>query len=156
MNKKRKIDAVAERSGAPMIKEVADIFRGASDFENKEVAEIVVPAGLNTNLNSQLKAALEDICRFEGVNGYILKDTSIANINLEKTQINHFALLASHTSACFNELGTLFSLGNFKSTIVECERKNFLCIQNGEITVNILMDKNADIAKIQRIISELK
>ncbi len=143
MTKKRSL------TGAAKTEDITVSCKPAPEVEDViEAVEIKVEANVPKSRGSDLQVVLDEVCKFEGVNGYILKDATTAIINLDPALVVEYALLASQTFDCYSELESLFSLGDFKSAIVEFGRLKVLCMLIDKNTASIFMAKNADHARI--------
>ncbi len=97
-----------------------------------------------TPLND-LKSDLEEIKDYEGVIGYILRNSTSAAIDLkDPTKIIDYAIISSSAFDAGKELSDLFDLGVVKSIVVEGKDLKMLCVTIDESKVSVFMDKTAN------------
>ena len=100
-----------------------------------------------------LRSSLMQINKIPGVKGYILKNQTMAAIDLQTpNRITENALLLSETIEACQELSKLFHLAATKS-VVEGSDTKMLCMIVGENKLGIFMEKNVDHMDIFRQIS---
>lgn len=100
---------------------------------------------------SSLRATLEEIKTYEGVIGYILRNSSSAAIDLkDPTKIIDYAILSSAALDSGEELSELFDLGDVKSIVVEGGDVKVFSLAIGGNKVSIFLEKGADCEKILR------
>ncbi len=98
---------------------------------------------------ADLRANLEEISSFEGVKGYILRDSTSAVINFEDTlKTAEYAMLSSQAFEASEILQELFSLGDTVKLLVECVDINMHCIVVGKDMVSLFLEKDVDLAEI--------
>lgn len=96
-----------------------------------------------------LRANLEEIKAYDGVVGYILRNSTSAAIDLkDPTKIIDYAILSSTAHDAGEELSTLFNLGEVKHTIIKGKDITVLSLAFGENKVSIFLEKDADCEKI--------
>lgn len=107
---------------------------------------IAVEEAASTN---DLRAQLEEIKTYDGVIGYILRNTTSATIDLkDPTKIIDYAILSSSAFDASKELAELFDLGDAKNVIVEGRDIKMLSLIVDENKVSVFMEKNADSEKV--------
>jgi predicted regulator of Ras-like GTPase activity (Roadblock/LC7/MglB family) len=116
----------------------------------QEVTTIVEPIALEeTTSVSSLRSNLEEIKNYDGVVGYILRNSTSASIDLrDPGKIIDYAILSSSAIDANQELSELFGLGNAKSVVIEGKNVKMLSLTIDESKVSVFMEKNADNAKI--------
>ncbi len=98
----------------------------------------------NPDLFSELRSNLAEINKTRGVEGYILRNSTTAVIDLQKTEkLVEYALLMSETVECLQQLSDLFSL-DATHAIVEGKELKLICLVMGANTVGIFSKKNVD------------
>ena len=81
----------------------------------------------------------------EGVNGYILRNQTNANIGIQETEkITQYALLMSKIFDSSQTISPLFNIGDFESAIIEGKNIKALCIIVGENKISVFMEKTVD------------
>lgn len=96
-----------------------------------------------------LLATLQEISKSDDVIAFILKSATRATIYLrESEEIAKYALFASQVFDSSEQLSELFDLGATESILIEGKNINLLCINLGEQTLSIFLEKNADHAGI--------
>jgi predicted regulator of Ras-like GTPase activity (Roadblock/LC7/MglB family) len=102
-----------------------------------------------TNYESNLRANLEEIKKYDGVVGYILRNTTSASIDLkEPAKIIDYAILSSATFDATEEVSDLFELGNIKSITVNGKNVKMLSLTVEQNRISIFMENNADTEKV--------
>ena len=116
----------------------------------QEVTTIVEPIALEeTTSVSSLRSNLEEIKNYDGVVGYILRNSTSASIDLrDPGKMIDYAILSSSALDANQELSELFGLGNAKSVVIEGKNVKMLSLTIDESKVSVFMEKNADSAKI--------
>ncbi len=119
----------------------------------KEAQEIATSAGPIAVLEQAhvtgLKAKLEEIENYDGVVGYILRNTTSATVDLkDPTKIIDYASLSSSSIETANEFSELFALSDVKDIVIDGKRINVLSLTIDENKISIFMEKNADREKI--------
>jgi len=100
---------------------------------------------------NNIRTNLEEIKTYNGVIGYILRNSTSAAIDLnDPTKIIDYAILSSSALDAGEELSELFNLGDVKDIIVEGKGVKMLSLTVGENKVSIFMEKDADCEKILR------
>jgi len=108
-----------------------------------ELAE--APAAEEPQGSQDLANELAEICKREGVLGFILRDASTATIDLKNPEkIVEYAMLTSQALESSQELSQLFNIGEFRSAIIEGKEIKALCMMVGESKINIFMEKSVD------------
>ena len=100
-----------------------------------------------------LRASLMLISKIPGVKGYILKNRTMAAVDLQApNRLTENALLLSETIEACQELSRLFHLAATKSVVEGADTK-MLCMIVGENKLGIFMEKSVDHMDIFRQIS---
>ena len=104
---------------------------------------------------ADLQATLQEILQNDSILGYIIKDDAKATIDLrDPTKIMEYAMLSSQAFESAEELSTLFNLGDIETILIEGKNAKVLCIDLGEKSVRLFMEKSADHTEIlNKIIS---
>lgn len=114
-----------------------------------EAAQPIAVEGITPANN--VRANLDEVKTYEGVIGYIIRNTTSAAIDLkDPTKIVDYAILSSSALDASKELTELFDLGDAKSTIVEGKDVRMLSAVVYENRISIFMDKTADTKRILR------
>jgi len=96
----------------------------------------------------KLRASLEELKGYEGVIGYILRNSTSAAIDLkDSSKLIEYAILSSSALEAGEELSETLNLGEVKSILVEGKEVKILSFTVGENKVSIFMEKNADLEK---------
>ena len=114
------------------------------------VAEVTEPVAIEETVHAtNLRANLDEIKTYEGVIGYILRNTTSAAIDLrDPTKIVDYAVLSSSALDALKSLTELFDLGNPQSIVVEGKNAKMLSVTIQENRISIFMEKNADCERI--------
>jgi len=122
----------------------------------EDVASVAEPVAVAEAPSvSNLRTNLEEIKAYEGVIGYILRNSTSASIELkDPTKVIDYAILSSSALDASEELSELFSLGEVKDIIVEGKNVKVLSLTVEENKISIFMDKDVDCEKILRKLSQ--
>lgn len=114
--------------------------------------EVTEPIALQVNASeSDLRAKLDEIRGYEGVIGYILRNSHTASIDLkDPARIIDYAMLSSSAIDASEEFSDLFNVGEVKSILVEGKNVKMLSIIIDENRISIFMDKDADCETIRK------
>jgi predicted regulator of Ras-like GTPase activity (Roadblock/LC7/MglB family) len=120
------------------------------DFQ--EVAAVAEPVTVEETISvNNLRANLEEIKAYDGVVGYILRNSTSAAIELkDPTKIIDYAIISSSALDAGEELSKLFDLGAVKDIVVEGKGVKVLSLTVGENRISIFLEKDADCEKILR------
>jgi predicted regulator of Ras-like GTPase activity (Roadblock/LC7/MglB family) len=117
------------------------------DFE--EIAEMTEPVATEEATPGDLRASLEEVKTYDGVIGYILRNTTSAAIDLkDPTKIIDYAIISSSAFYAGEELSKFFDLGDVKDMLVEGKNVKVLSLIVGENRISVFMEKDADCDKI--------
>jgi predicted regulator of Ras-like GTPase activity (Roadblock/LC7/MglB family) len=124
--------------------------------KDKQIAAEAEPIEIEAAPEDELRAGLEEIKQYEGVIGYILRNTKTAAIDLkDPTKIIDYAILSSSALDTSKELSELFDLGNVKNIVVEGKDAKVLSLTSGENKISVFMEKDVDhskaLAKLQSL-----
>ena len=115
-----------------------------------EITTVAEPTLIKTtDYESNLRANLEEIKKYDGVVGYILRNTTSASIDLkEPAKIIDYAMLSSTAFDATEEVSDVFELGDIKSIIVNGKNVKMLSLTVEQNKISIFMQNNADTEKI--------
>ena len=115
-----------------------------------EITAVAEPTLIeSTDYESNLRASLEEIKKYDGVVGYILRNTTSASIDLkEPAKIIDYAILSSTAFDATQEVSDLFELGDIKSIIVNGKSIKMLSLTVEQNKISIFMQNSADTEKI--------
>ncbi|MEM2254892.1 MAG: hypothetical protein QXD73_04820, partial [Candidatus Bathyarchaeia archaeon] len=86
---------------------------------------------------------------YEGVIGYILRNSTSAAIDLkDPSKLIEYAILSSSALEAAEELVETFNLGEAKNILVEGKEVKVLSFTVSDNKVSIFTEKNADLEKI--------
>lgn len=115
----------------------------------QEVAAVTEPIAVEAASAGNLRGSLEEIKTYEGVIGYILRNSTSAAIDLkDPTKIIDYAILSSSALDASEDLSELFNLGKIKEIIIEGKDIKVLSLFVGENKISVFMEKNTDYEKI--------
>jgi predicted regulator of Ras-like GTPase activity (Roadblock/LC7/MglB family) len=123
----------------------------------QEIATMTEPVTVEeTRPIKNLRTNLEEIKTYDGVIGYILRNSTSAAIDLkDPTKIIDYAILSSSALDASEKLCELFHLGEVKNITVEGREVKALSLIVDENRISIFMEKNADCEKILRKLHSL-
>ncbi|RLI12441.1 hypothetical protein DRO25_00135 [Candidatus Bathyarchaeota archaeon] len=114
----------------------------------QNLAAVTEPLTVETSTND-LRARLDEIKAYDGVIGYILRNSTSAAIDLkDPTKIIDYAILSSSALDASQKMSELFNLGDVKDIIVEGKDVKVLSLTVDENKISVFMEKNADCSKI--------
>jgi predicted regulator of Ras-like GTPase activity (Roadblock/LC7/MglB family) len=118
------------------------------DFQ--EVAAVAEPVTVEETISvNNLRANLDEIKTYDGVVGYILRNSTSAAIELkDPTKIIDYAIISSSALDAGEELSKLFDLGAVKDIVVGGKGVKVLSLTVGENRISIFLEKDADCEKI--------
>jgi predicted regulator of Ras-like GTPase activity (Roadblock/LC7/MglB family) len=117
-------------------------------FEDGAIMEEPV-AVEEASLVNELRTNLEEIKTYEGVIGYILRNSTSAAIDLkDPARIIDYAVLSFSALDASKQLSDLFSLGEANSIVVEGRDSKVLSLTIAGNKISVFMEKNADCEKI--------
>jgi predicted regulator of Ras-like GTPase activity (Roadblock/LC7/MglB family) len=100
-----------------------------------------------------LRNKLAEIRKRKEITGYILRNTASAIIDLkEPDRIVPYALFASQVMESSREISDLFEMDEAKSMLIEGKEHKVLCINIKGNKINIYMEKEANQAKILKLL----
>ena len=116
----------------------------------QEVAAVTEPVTVEETISlNNLRANLDEIKTYDGVIGYILRNSTSAAIELkDPTKLIDYAIISSSALDAGEELSKLFDLGAVKDIVVEGKGVKVLSLTVGENRISIFLEKDADCEKI--------
>jgi len=117
---------------------------------SKEIVTETEPLAIEeATPENKLRENLEEIKTYEGVIGYILRNSTSAAIDLkDPTKIIDYAILSSSALEASEELSELFNLGETHNIVVEGKDIKVLSLTVDENRISIFADKDVDFGKI--------
>jgi predicted regulator of Ras-like GTPase activity (Roadblock/LC7/MglB family) len=117
----------------------------------EEVETITKPAAVEAVHVEDLRSNLEEVKGYNGVIGYILRNSTSAAIDLkDPTKIIDYAILSSSAIDVGEEFTKLFNLGEFKDIVVEGKDVKMLSLTDGENKISVFLEEEADLEKVLR------
>ena len=118
----------------------------------QEVETVAEPVAVEETASADgLRANLEEIKTYDGVVGYILRNSASAAIDLkDPAKIIDFAIISSSALDAGEELSELFNLGAVKDVVVEGKVVKVFSLTVGENRISVFLEKDADCDKILR------
>jgi len=120
--------------------------------ETEEITTTDEPVAIETaTCQDKLHTNLEEVKTFDGVVGYILRNTTSASIDLkDPAKIADYATLSSTAFEATEELSEIFEIGDFQGMIVNGKNLRMLSLIVDENRISVFMQSNADAEKIMR------
>jgi predicted regulator of Ras-like GTPase activity (Roadblock/LC7/MglB family) len=120
--------------------------------ETEEITTTDEPVAIETaTCQDKLRTNLEEVKTFDGVVGYILRNTTSASIDLkDPAKIADYATLSSTAFEATEELSEIFEMGDFQGMIVNGKNLRMLSLIVDENKISVFMQSNADAEKIMR------
>ena len=118
----------------------------------EEITTTDEPVAIETaTCQDKLRTNLEEVKTFDGVVGYILRNTTSASIDLkDPAKIVDYATLSSTAFEATEELSEIFEMGDFQGMIVNGKNLRMLSLIVDENKISVFMQSNADAEKIMR------
>ncbi len=117
----------------------------------QQVAAVTEPLTFEESHVNNLRANLEETKTYDGVIGYILRNSTSAAIDLkDPTKLIDYAILSSSALDAGEVLSEDFNLGAVKSIIVEGKNVKVLSLTVSENRISVFMDKEANCEKVLR------
>jgi len=120
--------------------------------ENEETVITEEPVAVESAVSDdKLRTTLEEIKNYDGVMGYIMRNTTSASIDLkDPAKIVDYAILSSTAFEATEEFSQLFGLGNLKNITVDGKNLRMLSMAIDENKISVFMEKNADAEKVMK------
>jgi len=115
----------------------------------QEIATVTEPLIIEESHVNNLRANLEEIKTYDGVIGYILRNSTSAAIDLkDPTKLIDYAILSSSALDASEALSEDFNLGDVKSIIVTGKNVKVLSLTVSDNRISVFMDKEGNSEKI--------
>lgn len=122
----------------------------------QETVTVTEPLSVEESHVNNLRTNLEEIKTYDGVIGYILRNSTSAAIDLkDPTKLIDYAILSSSALDAGEVLSEDFNLGDVKSIIVDGKNVKVLSLTVSDNRVSIFMDKEANCEKVLRKLHSL-
>lgn len=116
---------------------------GLDELQTTETAEPTVIE--NATFESTLRANLAEIRNYDGIVGYILKNTNSASIDLkDPAKIIDYAILSSTTFDSTEELSKLFNLKGIKDIIINGKNLKMISLTIEKNRISIFLENSSD------------
>jgi len=117
------------------------------ELQTTETAEPTVIE--NATFESTLRANLEEIRNYDGIVGYILKNTNSASIDLkDPAKIIDYAILSSTTFDSTEELSKLFNLEGIKDIIINGKNLKMISLTIEKNRISIFLENSSDADRV--------
>jgi predicted regulator of Ras-like GTPase activity (Roadblock/LC7/MglB family) len=115
----------------------------------QKIATVTEPLTIEESHGNNLRTNLEEIKTYDGVIGYILRNSTSAAIDLkDPTKLIDYAILSSSALDASEALSEDFNLGDVKSIIVDGKDVKVLSLTVSDNRISVFMDKEANSEKI--------
>lgn len=122
----------------------------------QKVAAATEPLAVEESCVNSSRASLEEIETYDGVIGYILRNSASATIDIkDPTKIIDYAILSSSALDAGEVLSENFDLGTVKSIIVEGKDAKVISLTVNENKISVFMNKEANCEKVLRKLRSL-
>ena len=128
------------------------------DSKPRESKPQVTPAKskLKEIAPEKVRAILDEMKKKDDVDGYIMRNTRAASIDLnDPTKLIDYAILSSSAKEAGRELGQTFDLGEIESVLLEGKNTKLLSLAIGENDISVLMEKTVDHNKIYETLTSI-
>ncbi len=117
------------------------------ELQTTETAEPTVIE--NATFESTLRANLEEIKNYDGIVGYILKNTNSASIDLkDPAKIIDYAILSSTTFDSTEELSKLFNLEGIKDIIINGKNLKMISLTIEKNRISVFLENSSDADRV--------
>jgi len=117
----------------------------------QEIVAVTEPLTIEESHVNNLRADLEEIKTYDGVIGYIIRNSTSAAIDLkDPTKLIDYAVLSSSALDASEALSEDFNLGDVKSIIVTGKTVKVLSLTVSDNRISVFMDKEANYEKVLR------
>ena len=118
--------------------------------DDLSITETTEPIAMESAaFENNLRANLEEIRNYDGVVGYILKNTTSASIDLkDPAKIIEYAILSSTTFESTEELSKLFNLENVRDVIMKGKNLKMVSLTTANNRISIFLENDSDSDKI--------
>ena len=117
----------------------------------QETVTVTEPLSVEESHVNNLRTNLEEIKTYDGVIGYILRNSTSAAIDLkDPTKLIDYAVLSSSALDASEALSEDFNLGDVKSIIVTGKNVKVLSLTVRDNRISVFMDKEANYEKALR------
>ena len=122
----------------------------------QEIVTVTEPLTIEESHVNNLRANLEEIKTYDGVIGYIVRNSTSAAIDLkDPTKLIDYAVLSSSALDASEALSEDFNLGDVKSIIVTGKNVKVLSLTVSDNRISVFMDKEANYEKVLRKLHDL-
>lgn len=122
----------------------------------QETVTVTEPLSVEESHVNNLRTNLEEIKTYDGVIGYILRNSTSAAIDLkDPTKLIDYAILSSSALDAGEVLSEDFNLGDVKSIIVDGKNVKVLSLTVSDNRISVFMDKEANLEKVLRKLHSL-
>ncbi|MGB9853696.1 MAG: hypothetical protein ACPLRY_02675 [Candidatus Bathyarchaeales archaeon] len=123
----------------------------------ESLTAVAEPVTIESVPMENLKASLEEIKGYDGVIGYILRNSTSAAIDLkDPSKLIEYAILSSSSLDAGEELSELFNLSEVKHIIIDGKNIKMLSLAFGENKISVFLEKNADLEKVLEKLQSFK
>jgi predicted regulator of Ras-like GTPase activity (Roadblock/LC7/MglB family) len=117
------------------------------ELQTTEAAEPTVIE--NVTFESTLRTNLEEIRNYDGIVGYILRNTNSASIDLkDPAKIIDYAILSSTTFDSTEELSKLFNLEGIKNIIINGKNLKMISLTIEKNRISIFLENSSDADRV--------
>ena len=104
----------------------------------------------------KVRAVLDEIKKTDGINGYILRNTRAASIDLnDPAKLIDYAVLSSSAKETAQELSQTFDLGEIENVLIDGKNVKVLFLTVGKNDISVFMEKTVDHAKTCEILRNI-
>jgi predicted regulator of Ras-like GTPase activity (Roadblock/LC7/MglB family) len=135
-----------------------DMSISLEDSKPEESKSRVTPVKSKTKeiTPERVRAILDEIKANDGIDGYILRNTRAASIDLnDPTKLIDYAVLSSSAKEAGEELSQTFDLGEIENVLIDGKSGKLLFLTVSEIDISVFMEKSVDHAKICETLSNI-
>jgi predicted regulator of Ras-like GTPase activity (Roadblock/LC7/MglB family) len=135
-----------------------DMSIGLEDLKLEESrAEVMLVGSKHREIAPErVRTILDEMKTNDGIDGYILRNTKAASIDLnDPTKLIDYAILSSSAKEASQELSQTFGLGEIENVLIDGKNVKLLFLMLGENDISIFMERFMDHAKICETLSSM-
>lgn len=122
----------------------------------QDIVAVTEPLAVEESHVNNLRANLEEIRTYNGVIGYIIRNSTSAAIELkDPTKLIDYAILSSSALDAGEVLSEDFNLGAVKSIIVDGKDVKVLSLTVGKNRISVFMEKEVNCERVLRKLRSL-
>jgi len=104
----------------------------------------------------RVRSILDEMKKTDGIDGYILRNTRAASIDLnDPAKLIDYAVLSSTTKEASHELSQTFDLGEVENVLIDGKNIKVIFLTIGKNDISVFMERSIDHIKICETLSRI-